>query len=614
MNKRTPLSGAVIAALGCLLAAPVLAAGETVAASKTKVVAGQAFTFTKYLDEDGGVRDEIRDAGGRSVAESALPKVATALLDAWVSSWLEQTERAGLRDETLTVDIALDLPVPAQQEPIEVGEAHIREGRTQGAINGRSMAHEEMNAYADAAAREQRAADAAQAAARAQALSAWAVRHGLDGVEGLEDALMRGGSSATLALTAAQIRRLAASEDPAIDGIGPHLASENDIDQAMGATNITSWALPFTAMRGAGVGIYMTEGGCADPSRFSGNYLRLSGSEDNHSRNVGAIIRAVSPDAFLYCRAGSVLPYPGDLGGVNAGPPIHIVTRSSSVGSDSTVYDELDRDWDNFAYDYRIAVFNSGGNTGKLFGNVLSPGRGLNVTTVGNYNDADNTIWNSSPFVNPSIGNAKPEVVAPGVEVTADGFTMTGTSQATPHAAAFTADLVSASAVLQYRPQLAKARLLAGATDPIGGGYERVGLGGIDFLSAGHDGYWSWWQGENDWWNTFDAEDGSSDGFVSRTIYISNAWNHVRVALAWMNRGTYTYFHRNDAHAIGMDLDLQVIGPNGSVVGYSSSFDNAFEAATFTPTAAGFYTFKINRYANRDTASKLRMGLYVNYY
>ncbi len=612
MNKRIILSGAIVAALGCSFAAPVSAAGETVAAMKTKVLAGQAFTFTKYVDEDGGVRGEIRDAGGRPVAESALPKVATALLDARVSSWLEQTERAGLPGETLTVDIALNLPVPAQQEPIEVGEAHVREGRTQGAINGRSMAHEEMNAYADSVAREQRAEDAAQAGARVQALSAWAARQGLGGAQGLEDSLARGGESATLALTPAQIRALAAAQDPAIAGIEPHAAGEDDINQAMAATNITSWALPYAATRGGDIGIYMTENGCPDPSRFSGTYKRLAGTEDDHSRNVGAIIRAVSPYAYLYCRSDgdAVLPLLSDLDGF----AIHIVNRSSSIKSDTgTYYGTLDRDWDNFAYDHRIAIFNSGGNTGTGIGNVRSPGKGLNVITVGNYDDATNSVHIASPFKDPTTGNAKPEVVAPGTGITAGGFTMTGTSQATPHAAAFTADLMSQTTAMKYRPYLAKARLLAGATDLISGGADKVGLGGIDFLSAGWNGYWSWWQGENDWWSTFDTQDGSTDGYVSHTVYLSS-WNKVRVALAWMTRGSYTYDHRNDAHAIGLDLDLSVYGPDGSRIGGSASWDNPFETVEFTPVTSGNYTFKITRFANRDSAAKLRMGLYVNYY
>ena len=81
-----------------------------------------------------------------------------------------------------------------------------------------------------------------------------------------------------------------------------------------------------------------------------------------------------------------------------------------------------------------------------------------------------------------------------------------------------------------------------------------------------------------------------------------------------MNRGSYTYNHRNDAHAIGMDLDLRVYDPNGNYVGGSFSWDNPFEKVNFTPTVSGYYTFKVNRYANRDANSAVRMGMYVNYY
>ena len=64
-------------------------------------------------------------------------------------------------------------------------------------------------------------------------------------------------------------------------------------------TSISSSALPYSTTRGDDIGIYMTESGCARESRIT-NYDRLSGSETNHSRNVGAIIRAVSPDSYLY--------------------------------------------------------------------------------------------------------------------------------------------------------------------------------------------------------------------------------------------------------------------------------------------------------------------------
>jgi hypothetical protein len=63
-----------------------------------------------------------------------------------------------------------------------------------------------------------------------------------------------------------------------------------------------------------------------------------------------------------------------------------------------------------------------------------------------------------------------------------------------------------------------------------------------------------------------------------------------------------------------MDLDLQVYGPNGNLVGGSYSWDNPFESLDFTPTTSGYYTFKISRPFNRDTSLDLRMGLDVNYY
>ena len=116
---------------------------------------------------------------------------------------------------------------------------------------------------------------------------------------------------------------------------------------------------------------------------------------------------------------------------------------------------------------------------------------------------------------------------------------------------------------LQYRPQLVKAKLLAGATDPISGGYDKVGLGGIDFASAQWSGHWYWWSGGTNAFNTFDAQDGATDGYVVKTLFVSNSWDKVRVVLSWLTRGTYTYDHRADAHPIGLDLDLSVYDPNG---------------------------------------------------
>ena len=86
----------------------------------------------------------------------------------------------------------------------------------------------------------------------------------------------------------------------------------------------------------------------------------------------------------------------------------------------------------------------------------------------------------------------------------------------------------SFSTYLQYRPQLVKAKIVAGATDPIGGGYDKVGLGGIDCASAHWSGYWFWWSGGTGAFSTFDGQDGAADNYAAKTVYISKSCNRVQ--------------------------------------------------------------------------------------
>jgi hypothetical protein len=295
------------------------------------------------------------------------------------------------------------------------------------------------------------------------------------------------------------------------------------------------------------------------------------------------------------------------------GPAIQAVTMSMMLGG-GTQYRTTDRDWDNFIYNYQIPAFKSAGNQGGGTGVVTSPGKGLNVIAVGNYNDATNTINAGSSSVDPETGNEKPEITAPGTSITAGGFTKTGTSMASPHAAGFAADTLSPYSYLRRRPHLVKANLMSGATDPIAGSAEAVGAGGIDYLSTAYNGRNTWWSGNNAQFHVWDAADGSADSWVEREYFISSGWENVRATLSWLTRGHFTYAHRTDAHPIGMDLDFQVLDPSGSVLAASYSWDNSFESVEFSPTTSGTYTFRIHRYANRDPANKMRMGLAIDYF
>jgi hypothetical protein len=273
-----------------------------------------------------------------------------------------------------------------------------------------------------------------------------------------------------------------------------------------------------------------------------------------------------------------------------------------------------DRDWDNFVYNKAVASFNSAGNTGFANGYCKSPAKGLNIITIGNYNDANNTISGSSSYKNAETGNNKPELSGPGVNVTAGGHTKSGTSMSSPHAAAFSADLMSAYPWLKSKPFLVKGLMMAGATKSISGGSDKVGAGGADFASAYYS-FWSyWWMGGNSAFSGWDAGDAfPNNGYVEAQHTLNAATSNVRVVLTWLNRGSYTYDHRSDAHPIGTDLDLIVFDPNGTAVASSSSWDNPYEMVNFDPQVTGTYRFAIRRYANRDTQSKLHMALVINW-
>jgi hypothetical protein len=582
-----------------------------VVAEKVKEIEGIQYKFIKMIDKKGNAREAVYDSKGNRIRAKQLLTVKAPKLDPKL-----RKRMATLRgtDKTIKVNISLyaDLPLDVTEEA-ESGGMEILDGiSVRQTINGKAVSKAELERNTLKLEKTMRNQGEKLNQLRISTIQEWAKRHGLQDKKGVKQALAGGYSSVTVELNYDELERLLAKDDSNVAGYEMYEKPSDDIAEAMVDTSISSSALPYGSTRGDDIGIYMTESGCANEWRIT-NYDRLAGSETDHSRNVGAIIRAVSPDSFLYCRGSAVLPLNSDLDGVGGHDPIYIVTRSNS-SNDSTSYNTLDRDWDNFVYNKNVATFNSGGNTGLGTGNVRSPGKGLNILTVGNYNDATDTIHNRSPYVDPNTGNDKPELVAPGTNITAGGFTKTGTSMSTPHAAAFAADMMSSSTYLKHRPYLVYAKMLSGATDAITGGYNKVGLGGIDFASAHWSGYWQYYTGGNSSFGYFDSMDGSSDGYITKKIYISSSWDSARVSIAWLNRGTYTYDHRLASHPIGMDLDLRVYNPYGNYVGGSYSWDNSFEKVNFKPTVTGYYTFKINRYANRDTGSSLRLGMYVNYY
>lgn len=94
---------------------------------------------------------------------------------------------------------------------------------------------------------------------------------------------------------------------------------------------------------------------------------------------------------------------------------------------------------------------------------------------------------------------------------------------------------------------------------------------------------------------------------------------NIRIALAWdstatcSNLGTGSQACNTDV--LNADLDLRLIAPNGSLVAFSSSFQNSAEVIDFTTTVSGTYKIRVNRYrfeANTTTWAGVAWNLNRN--
>jgi hypothetical protein len=595
--------------------------GQHLAAVKTRTLKGQGFTFVKIVDDQGNITEKILNPAGKPIPEQALPAIQISKMGSRLKQMLDRAPgHADYIPDDADVDVYIALADPTDEEDgaESLGESSIVNGYSTTIIDGNPVSNEEIEFINDARFEEIAAQRENRELARRSVLKELAQRNNLENYPSVRAAIKAGRGALTLPIKKYLVAGFLEENDDLIAGMDLAEPPQNTLNSAMVATNVNPYAINSMMPRGNGIGIYMSEGGCPEPSWMSG-YRRLSGSADNHSRNVLAILRGVSPNSYLYCRGGYTLPTSSDINGYSGNPRVYVQTHSWRT-STSNSYGTLDRDFENSVYNNLVPIFHAAGNEGYGSGNVTSPAKSLNTITLGNYNDSNDSINPGSSYKDPDTGNEKPEISAPGTNVCTRGATsgsticMTGTSQATPHAAAFAADLMSSYGWLKLKPQLVKSFMLAGATDAIAGGIEKVGLGGIDYYSAYYGGHDFWMQGGNSSYASYDASDiQPNNGTIDFYVYLTSGMSQVRAVLSWLNRGSFTYSHRYDAHPIGMDLDLAIYDPNGNYVTGSASWDNPYEVVNFEPSMTGYYVFKIRRYANRDTSSKFYAAMSVNW-
>lgn len=167
-------------------------------------------------------------------------------------------------------------------------------------------------------------------------------------------------------------------------------------------------------------------------------------------------------------------------------------------------------------------------------------------------------------------------------------------------------------------PHLLKAQLMASATRPIAdtrgnSADSGVGAGGINILKSWRNAYVGIWEGSNSDWINLAHNDGDYNFYIDKYIYLSHYVSKVKIVLAWVTRGEYTFANRNNADPMGLDLDVFLKDPSMTQVAYSAEGDNPSEIIEYDPVVSGTYRIQIARHRNDDPDNDLRIGLWASY-
>ncbi|MEW6519837.1 MAG: S8 family serine peptidase [Thermodesulfobacteriota bacterium] len=236
---------------------------------------------------------------------------------------------------------------------------------------------------------------------------------------------------------------------------------------------------------------------------------------------------------------------------------------------------------------------------------VISPGLGYNTITVGNFNDINTVSWADdvmhpcSSYVDPFSSHGdreKPEIAAPGTSITSTttaspwvGAIGSGTSFAAPMVSGTIALMIDRNPALDSWPEAVKAILLATATHNIEGATrlsDKDGAGGIvasraDYVALNTSVYGRW--------GAMAYSCTTADPYsISMSL---TAGKKTRVVIVWDQNTAYASYGSQPS----ADLDLQIYRGTTLIAG-SSSWDNTYEIAEFTPSTTGIYTLKINRF------------------
>lgn len=440
----------------------------------------------------------------------------------------------------------------------------------------------------------------------------------------------------TLKVHASNVRDLAKRDDVA----GLFLHEEEGFEDLEDSIEIAgSDVVHATGETGQGVRVAVWENGPTSNADLviAGKY-KSNPLTSNHSQNVHAIIRnkesgtpnGHAPGCSLYSandKNRAALTWAvKDKSCTVINQSFH---RSSEPRSAVLSSDDLYGDWLALHWPYPLIVHAAGNFWNGDPDNINPPSseyvnhKGYNTISVGNHNDNADAMATSSVFRDPTSPHGDrqlPEISANGTSVTADGITMTGTSQASPAVVGVAALIQGTSSTLKHWPEGCRAILLASATRNVMGGTwwqdivagidSRDGTGAVNAAEAHSVAKNRRWRNapatRRGWDIGLLASSDFGAGKLSTfeyQVYVPKFFlgpRNVKVALAWTSKVS-SFLGLIYSSNLTVDLDLKIYDEHGLLVGYSGSWDNSYEIAEFVGKPGKTYTIKIRRWSGTDS-------------
>jgi hypothetical protein len=368
---------------------------------------------------------------------------------------------------------------------------------------------------------------------------------------------------------------------------------------------------------------------------FDGQYQANPPASD-HARLTNAIIKNTEPgkphgyaqDCSLYSANSfdnAALQWALDQGCTVISQSFH---RGNENNSATIQPDDILKDWMVLRYPFPTIV-QAAGNIDFGAASEYVNHKGYNSINAGSHDDTATFMAADSDFQNPTSAHGDrelPEIAANGTAVTANDESMSGTSFAAPAVAGAAALIQGVNSVLRSWPEGCRAILLASAGRNVSGSTWYIdvsgrhdaadGAGALDCDSAcltaqspqGRDN-----AGVARGWNvgTLTTADFTSDTLLSTFRYNVRTPNFggtqtctVQVALAWdsvvASTSTTSVSNPPTATTLTLDFDLLVYTSDGTLVAFSSSWDNSYEIVTFNAQPNTDYSIAIRRFSGTD--------------